>query len=72
MYAKDNGSVVSFRTTRPLHLLSKEDALWGVKKGTVAREEWEGFGTDEADFPVARALCRRSSSETAWVRGVDG
>ena len=72
MYAGAGGEVISFRTTRPLHLMSKSDVLWGVRRGAVPRGEWEGFGTDESDFPVAKALCRRNTSEAFWVYGLDG
>lgn len=66
------GSVFRFKTIAPLTLVTKRDVVWALKGGHVTHREWEGFGTDGGDLPVARALCRRRASDTSWLRGVDG
>ena len=72
MYSGTTGEVISFHTTRPLTLMIKHDVLWALKRGTISREEWEGFGSDESDIPAAKALCRRRAQETSWVYAIDG
>ena len=72
MYSGTTGEVISFHTTRPLTLMVKHDVLWALKRGTILREEWDGFGSEESDIPVAKALCRRRAQETSWVYPIDG
>tara|TARA_B110000046_G_scaffold13315_1_gene13039 strand:- start:7860 stop:8384 length:525 start_codon:yes stop_codon:yes gene_type:complete len=73
MYARGaEERVLQFKTTRPLRLMRKRDALWAVRKGKAPRGEWTGFGTSEVDGGVAAALCRRRAQDGAWVAGLDG
>ena len=72
MYATlARGSVFRFKTTVPLTLVTKRDVVWALSRGSV-EGEWDGFGSGDPDRAVARALCRRRTSDASWVKGVDG
>ena len=73
MYATlKGGTVHRFRTKRPLRLVPKNKVVWALRKGAVAKGEWNGFGSSEGDAPVAAALRRRAGSATSWLFGIDG
>lgn len=70
MYANlvPDGEVFAFTTSRTLRLLRKNDVPWALGRGERG-EDWEGFGSDDGDFPVARALCRRRAQGRIDVDG---
>lgn len=73
MYADlSNGEVHRFRTAHPLRLVSKEHAVWALRKGAQPKGEWPGFGSSLGDMPVAAALGRRAKSASSWLFGIDG
>ena len=68
--------MLQFKTTRPLRLMRKRDALWAVRKGKAPRGEWTGFGTSEVDGGVAAKtreamlLCEAAGFDVVLVETV--
>ena len=70
--AEAYGEIRTFKTTRPLRLVAKVDALHALRSGRAPRGEWDAFGHPRGDRPVAAALCRRRTDDASWAHGLDG
>ena len=74
MYANltPGGKIFKCKTNSELLLIHKESTQWALKKGKKQKGEWDGFGSDSADFGMAIAFCRQRNSETRWLQDYDG
>lgn len=69
--ARGTSSVHAFRLKRDLRLVEKTAARHAIRDSSPVGE-YDGFGTDDVDLPVARALERKARKSGERAEGLDG